>query len=139
MGSAWAAADAISRAAVSVKPIAREPHTFAAVLAPAQRMGELCCVAGRVRAAWPQRVRPLQSGRREREHDAGDCNFGDAASSSTRFDEASPGIAAPRTSSKRFFERPPRRRDAAEPSSRGPRAQPPPRNFLRQPEGGRPG
>ena len=57
MGSAWAAADAISGAAVSVVPVvAREPETFAAVLAPAQRLGEVWCVAGHAKAAWRQRV-----------------------------------------------------------------------------------
>ena len=104
MGSAWAAADAISGAAVSVVPVvAREPETFAAVLAPAQRIGELWCVAGHVKAAWRQRVRPLH--RSERGHDAGDCNFGDDASGSTRFDEAPPGIAAPRNSLKHLLKR----------------------------------
>jgi hypothetical protein len=58
-----------------------------------QRMGELSCVAGHVRGAWWQRVRRLH--RSEPEHDAGDCNFSNDASDSTRF-------AAPRNSSKRF-------------------------------------
>jgi hypothetical protein len=130
MGSAWAAADAISRAAVSVKPIAREPHTFAAVLAPAQRIGELCCVAGRVRAAWRQGVRPLHSGRSERGHDAGDCNFGDDASSSARFDKAPPGITSQFVEAF-YLSAPGPHRDATECDVGDAAPSPPPRKFRR--------